>query len=101
VNGANSDNMKKIQLFAAASIDILQSDINAWLAGNKDVDIIESNITSLAKVSVLGSEESTEGQYAFYILYHARSNKEEETLASLAALSLPDNDSGIIESEIN
>ena len=94
--------MKKIQLFAAAAIDLLQSDINEWLATNKDVQIISTNIASLAKVSVLGSDRTTEGEYAFYILYTVPDEMVDHGLMA-AYHQMPSGlpDPGVIESEIN
>jgi hypothetical protein len=76
--------MKKIQLFAAPEISSLQSDINTWLSQNKDVHIIESNITSLQNTKQLLSEESTGGQFVFYILYTPANEGEEESVIAAA-----------------
>mgnify|MGYP003575135603 CR=1 FL=1 len=97
-----NDQMKKIQLFAAAAIDLLQSDINEWLATNKDVQIISTNIASLAKVSVLGSDRTTEGEYAFYILYTVPDEMvDHELMAAYHQMPSGLPDPGVIESEIN
>lgn len=94
---------QKIQLFAAAGMPALQSEINQWLAGHADIDIIATNITSLAKVNVLSSDASTEGEYAFYILYHTDEAESTETMLSELQAPLPNEltDPRIIESEIN
>jgi hypothetical protein len=92
--------MNKIQLFAAPSIKVLQSDINEWLADHKDAHIIETNLTSLAKVSVLGSD--AEGEYAFYILYVPANQGEVESVMQ-ASLEMPSEltDPIIIQRESN
>jgi hypothetical protein len=74
--------MKKIQLFAASSIEVLQSEINAWLSDHKDVHIIESNITSLPASRSLIDDPKTDGQFAFYILYTPADEGEEESVIS-------------------
>jgi hypothetical protein len=76
--------MKKIQLFAAPDISILQSEINSWLSQNKDAHIIESNITSLQKTKQPLSSESTGGEYVFYILYTPANEGEEESVIAAA-----------------
>lgn len=80
--------MKKIQLFNAPSIATLQMEINEWLADNKDAHIIESNITSLSNVSILGSDD-TQAQYAFYILYSPADESEEESILAAAKQQMP------------
>jgi hypothetical protein len=74
--------MKKIQLFAAPTINELQSDINAWLSEHKDAHIIETNITSLPTSKSLLDEPKSEGQFAFYILYTPADESEEESVIS-------------------
>jgi hypothetical protein len=80
--------MNKIQLFAAPSVIALQSEVNIWLADNKDVHIIETNLTSLTKVSVLTSDDKTQGEYAFYILYVPADQSEMESVIQ-ASIQMP------------
>lgn len=93
--------MKKIQLFASPTIISLQLKINDWLAENKDTDIIETNITALAKVSVLGSDNETEGQYAFYVLYNSSGEGEENVLTASKQMPSELIEAGIINKETN
>jgi hypothetical protein len=94
--------MNKIQLFAAPSIESLQSEINEWLADHKDAHIVETNLTSLAKVSVLGSDDKPKGEYAFYILYIPADQAEIESVLQ-ASIQMPSEltDPIIIQSESN
>lgn len=94
--------MNNIQIFAAPTIKALQLEINDWLANNKDAHIIDTNMTGLAKVSVLGSDDKTEGEYAFYILYTPADQGEEESVIT-AAKQMPSEliDPRIIETESN
>ncbi len=80
--------MNKIQLFAAPSITSLQSEINEWLADHKDAHIVETNLTSLTKMSVLGSDNRTAGEYAFYILYIPADQGEMESVLQ-ASMQMP------------
>ena len=61
--------MRKVKLFNSSSIDKLEAHINDWLAANKDVDIIETNITSLLSANLLKSPKGE--RYVFYIFYRA------------------------------
>ena len=94
--------MNKIQLFAAPSIKSLQSEINEWLADHKDAHIVETNLTSLSKASVLSSDGKNEGEYAFYILYIPGDQGEVESVL-LASMEMPSEltDPKILESESN
>lgn len=94
--------MNKIQIFAATTITALQSEINEWLTDNKDAHIIETNITALAKIGVLGADDKAEVEYAFYILYTPADQGEEESVLQ-AARKMPSEltDPRIIENEIN
>jgi hypothetical protein len=94
--------MNKIQIFSAPSIKALQSEINEWLADHKDVHIIDTNLTSLARVSVLGSHEKAEGEYAFYILYIPGDQGEMESVMQ-ASMHMPSEltDSIVIERDSN
>lgn len=94
--------MNKIQLFAAPTIKVLQSEINEWLADHKEAHIIETNMTSLAKVSVLGSDDKTEGEYAFYILYTPADQREEESVLQ-ASMQMPSEltDLKVLENDSN
>lgn len=78
--------MNKIQIFAAPSVKLLQSEINEWLSEHKDAHILETNLSSLAKVSVLGSDAV--GEYAFYILYVPANQGEVESVLQ-ASLEMP------------
>lgn len=94
---------QKIQLFTATNMPALQSEINLWLAEHPDIELIATNITSLAKVNVLSSDAQTEGEYAFYILYRPHGDEADETMLSELQEQLPSEltDPRIIESEIN
>lgn len=61
--------MNKIQLFAAPSMDLLQSAINEWLSGHADAHIIQTNLTSIQKPNTSGLKGTSMEEYAFYILY--------------------------------
>ncbi len=80
--------MNKIKRFAASSIKSLQLEINEWLANHKDVHIVKTNLTSLAKISVLGSDDTTAGAYAFYILYIPANQTETERVLQ-ASIQMP------------
>lgn len=94
--------MNKIKLFAASSIESLQSEINEWLADHKDAHIVETNLTSLPKVNVLPSQSQTAGEYAFYILYIPADQSEVESVMQ-ASMQLPSEltDPLIIERDSN
>jgi len=81
--------MKKIKLFAAPEIDVLQSDVNTWLAENKEVHILETNMTSLTSGASSIRSEMTKAEYAFYILYTPASEGEEESVIA-ATKQLPE-----------
>jgi len=83
-------------------IKALQSEINEWMADNKDAHIVETNITSLAKSSVSASDEKKKGEYAFYILYTPADQSEEESVLQ-ASMQMPTElaDPKVIESESN
>ena len=72
--------MKKIKLFTAPDINVLQTAINNWLAKHKDVHIHESNITSLGSAAGMLNQEKPKGEYAFYILYTPANEGEEESV---------------------
>ena len=61
--------MRKVKLFNASSIEKLELQINDWLAANKTVDIIETNVTSLLSANLLKSPKGE--RYVFYIFYRA------------------------------
>jgi hypothetical protein len=94
--------MNKIKLFAAPSIESLQSEINEWLSDHKDVHIVETNLSSLAKVDVLGSQDNRKGEYAFYILYIPADQGELESVMQ-ASMHMPSEltDAKTIEMESN
>ena len=76
--------------------------INEWLALNRNVEVLESNICALPKVSVLGSEEKTGGEYAFYLFYTVNEEgAEDNVLAMYREFPTELTDPGIIESEVN
>ncbi|MDB5013862.1 MAG: hypothetical protein JWQ25_2064 [Daejeonella sp.] len=80
--------MKKIQIFAAPSIQALQSEVNEWLTSNKDAHVVETNLTSLAKTVTANSDYKTEVEYAFYILYTPADQGEEESVLQ-ASMQMP------------
>ena len=57
----------------------MQEKINVWLQENKEVRIIETNLSSLGKPSTRAGSMGTE-KYVFYILYEARSAAAKEEL---------------------
>ena len=68
--------MKKIKLFAADTIQSLETEIKRWLATHKGIHIIETNITGVPK------------ENAFYILYTPEEENEAESVVA-AAKQLP------------
>ncbi len=94
--------MKKIKLFTSPDINVLQSDINTWLAENKEAHILESNITSLNSAPQLGSAEKSRAEYAFYILYTPAGEGEEESVIA-ATKQMPEELTQVINniSEVN
>ena len=57
--------MKRIQFFYDDDLDALEVKINEWLSSNREKKIIETNLNSLATLSVSMRAE----KYIFYILY--------------------------------
>lgn len=72
--------MKKIKLFAAPNIVVLQSDVNNWLADNKEVHIVETNLTTLTPGGNIPLSDHVKAEYAFYILYTPAHEGEEESV---------------------
>ena len=72
--------MKKIKLFAAPNIVVLQSDVNNWLAENKEAHILETNLTSLTPAGNTPLSDPLRAEYAFYILYTPANEGEEESV---------------------
>ncbi|MBS1688772.1 MAG: hypothetical protein JSS96_08605 [Bacteroidetes bacterium] len=70
--------MKKVKLFSAFDITALELEVNGWLAEHKDVEIIETNISSFAK----STRQHNPDRYTFYILYNTLNH----TLAEVKAL---------------
>jgi len=65
--------VKKVRLFSATNIKKLQQLINTWLSGRKNIEIIETNLTTVIKVA---QPPDTEGElYTFYILYSITDRK--------------------------
>lgn len=81
--------MKKIKLFTASDIDVLQLNINQWLSEHKDAHILESNITSLAAPANPLSSVPLKAEYAFYFLYTPATAGEEESVIA-AAKQIPE-----------
>lgn len=81
--------MKKIKLFSSLDTAMLQADINSWLAENKDVHILETNLTSLTSASRGIHSDSAKAEYAFYILYTPATESEEESVFA-ASKQLPE-----------
>ncbi len=69
--------MFQVQLFAAASVPVLQQSINQWLHAHKDAVIVHSNISTI-------TQGGTGGDYIFYVLY-TTTGAQTETLKELAA----------------
>lgn len=85
--------VKKIRLFSATNIKKLQQLINTWLAGRKNIEIIETNLTTVVKPpQIPGAEEEL---YTFYILYSITNHKARQT-KQLAEESNPD----VVEAEV-
>lgn len=61
--------MARIKLFAAGDITMLENSINEWLLENKGIQIIRSNINSLAGHWEAGDTHRIE-KFVFYILYN-------------------------------
>lgn len=84
--------MKKVQLFAEASVELLQHAINSWLAENKAIGIIRADMQcSPANGGVM---------HYFYILYEGMESTAEVALANQAQDVIPDGltpDSGEIQ----
>lgn len=68
---------------------MLQSDINSWLAENKDVHILETNLTSLTSGTRDLHSDNAKAEYAFYILYTPATESEEESVIA-ATKKLPE-----------
>lgn len=81
--------MKKIKLFSSPDTAMLQSDINSWLAENKDVHILETNLTSLTSGTRDLHSDKAKAEYAFYILYTPATESEEESVIA-ATKQLPE-----------
>jgi hypothetical protein len=62
--------MNKVQFFYDDDLVAMERKINDWLALNKNIKIIDTNITSLGKPSQRAGITYTE-KYVFYILYSA------------------------------
>jgi len=60
--------MKKVKLFSAVDIMSLELEVNEWLAEHKDVEIIETNISSFAEPET--TRQHNPDRYTFYILYN-------------------------------
>jgi len=60
--------MKKVKLFSAVDIISLELEVNEWLAAHKDVEIIETNISSFAEPAT--AKLHNPDRYTFYILYN-------------------------------
>lgn len=80
--------MKKVQIFSAPSIKSLQSEVNDWLDLNKDVHVIETNMTALAKARTGTLADKIENEFAFYILYTPADQGEEESVLQ-ASMQMP------------
>jgi len=58
--------MKKVKFFVSLDIGSLEQEVNEWLAEHKDVEIVETNISSFAEP---GIKQAVPDRYTFYILY--------------------------------
>ena len=79
--------MRKVKLFSSTSIEKLEAQINEWLAANKRVDIIETNITSLLSANLLKSHKGE--RFVFYIFYRANDAVEEAQQIMEAQQEIP------------
>lgn len=83
--------MNKVQFFYNDDLIALERKINKWLAANKDITIIETNLSAIGKPSQRAGIVRTE-KYVFYIRYQlvdkiatsASYHAEEEITSSLA-----------------
>ncbi|RZK54169.1 MAG: hypothetical protein EOO87_11145 [Pedobacter sp.] len=82
-----SSAMNKIKLFAAPSVEVLQSEINEWLSNHADAHIIQTNMTSVKSVTSPVKSKSPD-EYAFYILYVPSMQTEEVSVAQ-ASRNMP------------
>ena len=86
--------MNKVQFFYNDDLIALERKINRWLAANKEINIIETNLSAIGKPSQRAGIVSTE-KYVFYIRYHvidkgaaiAEYHAEEEISSSSLAAS--------------
>ncbi|MCW3124228.1 MAG: hypothetical protein JWQ38_3720 [Flavipsychrobacter sp.] len=80
--------MNKVQFFYNDDLLALERKVNKWLAANKDINIIETNLTAIGKPSQRAGFVNTE-KYVFYIRYQIidkgiaiSANKAEEIMSS-------------------
>lgn len=73
--------MNQIQFFYDDELFLLQEKINKWLADNKQVEIIATDLSSLGKPSPRAGMVTTE-KYVFFILYRTNGVIAEATAAS-------------------
>lgn len=85
--------MKKIRLFSATDVKKLQQLINTWLAGRKNIEIIETNLTTVIKPSQM--PDAGGELYTFYILYGIIDHKTRKA-KQLAEENNPD----VVEAEV-
>lgn len=79
--------MKKVRLFSATNIKKLQQLINTWLAGRKNIEIIETNLTTISKAPPVPGADAE--LYTFYILYNITSPRSRQ-VKQFAEESIPD-----------
>jgi len=87
--------MKKVQLFSANNIEDLQQKINTWLANNKDINVIETNLNTINKPDTIALLDAE--LYSFYILYDIVNQKAKEKEQQL---QLQENVQSIMQPEV-
>ncbi len=59
--------MKQVKIFSAFDTDTLQYHVNEWLSANRNIEIIESNMTAFPFIDTKAKQEKE--KYTLYILY--------------------------------
>jgi hypothetical protein len=73
--------MKKVQFFSDINITSLQIQVNEWLAVNKNISVIETNLVTV----VIDKIE----QFSFYILYNVIGHRARKTAIISEELKQP------------
>jgi hypothetical protein len=93
--------MNKVQFFYNDDLIALERKINRWLAADKDITIMETNLSAIGKPSQRAGIVSTE-KYVFYIRYQvldkgtaAVSYQAEEAISSSSSMAEGDVNLGL------